>query len=408
MPVYRYKARTRDGETRQRGEIEAQDPTEAVRMLHARRLIPLDLRLGSRGIMGQFQRKIRLGWSRPPTDQALIQFMRQWGALLGAGVPLRGALTLLVETTGEPRLRDVVRDLKRQIEGGSGVADALARHPTSFSASMVARVRAGEAGGGLEVVLPGLAFDLERARALRRKVMSALLYPALVVVSALAAAALLLAIVVPTFAELYASAGLSLPLPTRMVLRAADGVRAGAGWVGLFGVTIVALGASALRREGVRLRVDAALLRLPLLGPVLGAWAIARMVRVLGALLGAGVGILEALRLASDAAGNRAVQEAGRHAESRVRRGEPLAEGLRESGRFPLMVVHMIQVGEETGGVTHILDGLASMLEDETEGTVARVLVLLEPVMVLGVGILVGGLIVALYLPMLDLVGTLG
>jgi type II secretory pathway component PulF len=333
---------------------------------------------------------------------------RQWSALLSAGVPLRSALSLLAASTPDPAMQRVVGDVLTQVEAGSSVATALGAHPRVFSNPYVGLVTAGEAGGDLDRVLSRVARDLDRHRGLRRKVWGALLYPAVVLVSALAATALLLFLVVPTFSSLYESADVRLPLPTQVVMALAHAVQS--GWRAL-GVA-VGVGGGALvlairTEEGRRLR-DQTLLRLPLFGALFKGWIMARFTRTLGALLASGVGILEALGLTRAALGNQVVEGAVSSALAAVRSGEPLALGLTRSGQFTPLVVHMVQTGEETGRLSDMLEGLATLLEDETEASVQRVLSLLEPLLILGVGILVGGLIVALYLPILDLAGTIG
>lgn len=415
MPRFEYRARSRADGSLVVGVMEGESPVEVARALHQKRFIPLEIRKPSTlsklktlvRWTAALNIRIHLG-TRRPGSRAVSHLIRQWGALLAAGVPLRGALALLVQTTDDRTLRQAVADVLKQVEGGAGVAQALLQHPELFPPHVVGLVQAGEAGGELEGVLSRLSKDLEQARKLKRKVIGALLYPALVLVSALGATALLMVLVVPTFAELYASAGLSLPLPTRFVLGAAGWIQS--GWYVLTAATaaLFAGGSLAMRTErGKRFR-DRVILSLPLAGPLVRAWTMARFTRVLGALLGSGVGILEALGLARETMVNRLLEDAIRDAAIRVRRGESLEHGLRETGAFSPLVLQMVQVGEETGGLSEMLDGLATLLEDETEASVQQMLGLLEPVLVLGVGVLVGGLILALYLPILDLAGTVG
>lgn len=361
--------------------------------------------------------------------QQQLRSTRQLATMIGAGLPLVQALDVLARDEPNParwrvpafpRIRGLpqlsaapseaatfaaVRDA---VASGQALAQALGRHPRVFSSLYVGMVAAGEAGGALDQILERLADMLERQHALRRKVSGALTYPAVVVGVSVLTIAVLLTVVLPTFAEMFALAGVPLPGPTRVVLALTGAARrwgwlAGAAGVGIvFGVRRLGGSESGARwLHGIALRV-------PGVGAVLRASAVARLTRTLATLLHGGVPLLEALDLSAGTAGNRVIEGALRQARRQVEAGRPLAPSLGESRLLPNTLIRMVDVGERTGALDTLLLRVADASDQEVDAAVARFTALLEPALILGLGLVVGGMIIAMYLPIFDMVGVMG
>ena len=357
----------------------------------------------------------RRGWpSRLPSwrrervpGRSLAVFTRQFATMVDAGVPLVQCLGVLGEQENHPRLASAIRAVRTEVEGGSGLADAMRRHPVAFDALYTNLIAAGESGGILDAILERLASCIETNAKLRGQVRSALTYPAAVVAIAVAAVGVILWTVIPTFAALFEGLGAALPWPTRAVIAASDSL------VVLFPVVAAALagGAAALRwfrrTERGRRASDAALLRLPLVGTILRKIAVARICRTLSALFGSGVPILEGLAITAGTAGNAVIEEAVMTTRAAVERGESMSGPMRASGVFPVTVVHMIDVGETTGALDAMLAKVAAICEEDVDAAVAGLMTLLEPILIALLGLVVGAIVVAMYLPIFDLIGRL-
>jgi len=399
MPTYQFTARAATGETRT-GEIELPDRRDLDRYLRQRRLKPISVRI--RGSRPTLLRKLTGG------RRAVAGFLRQLGSLVEAGIPLASALDLLAEQLPDPAMAEVTGRISQSIRGGSSFADALREHPHFFDAFTLALIEAGEAGGALDHVLDRLATHHETRQRLDRKLRGALAYPAVVLTTAVAVTIGLLWKVVPVFATVFAEAGIPLPLPTRVVLGASDLVR-GAGPAMIVGAVI---GWLLIRRYGRtpagRLRLDRAFVRAPFMGPLLLQAGAARVTRALAILVTAGVPILEGLRIAAAAAGNRAVHDAVLAARASIEEGGSIAAPLVASDAFPTLAARMIQIGEQTGRLDEMLDRVASRYEEEIDATVETLTSMVEPAVVVLLGIIVGGLVVAMYLPMFEVMRGVG
>jgi type IV pilus assembly protein PilC len=340
--------------------------------------------------------------------QALAQATRQLAVMLGAGLPVVSSLRLLAEQADRPRLRHTLHDVARLVESGSTLAEATAAHDDVFPPLYRTLLRAGEAGGVLEAVLQRLAAHLEQAAKLRRTILGALAYPALVVAAALGVTAVLLGWVVPIFAEVFASAGGELPAPTRMVLALSSAFRT--HWLAITCGAVAAAGALWLssRTAHGRLVRDRALLRVPAFGPLLSKAAVARAARTLGTMLACGVAILDALDMAARTAGNHVIEEAFAGARLELARGRSLAAPLAEYPIIPLLARQMVAVGEATGTLDIMLARVADTYDDEVQATAAALLTVLEPALILFIGAVVGGLVIAMYLPIFRLGTVLG
>lgn len=334
---------------------------------------------------------------------ALAQMTRQLAVMVRAGLPVVRALAALETQPQQRRGTNVIGSLRARLEAGEPLAHALREYPATFPPLYCAMVAAGEATGDMEQVLAQLAAHLERAAALRRKLLSALLYPTLVLVVAGLVTGGLLIFVVPVFAELFAAFGQDLPLPTRLVLHASKQLTATFPWLVLGGAGGVVATRRCLRRAGVRRRADRMLLRLPLLGRALQRAEIARLTRVLGTLVVAGVPLLESIRIAAEAAHNTTYRDALAHVDDAIRQGEPLATSLAHRGLFPHTVTQLIGVGEATGTLEAALLRVAELYEGELDHLLGNLTALIEPAFVALLGTVVGAILLSLYLPIFQI-----
>jgi type IV pilus assembly protein PilC len=339
--------------------------------------------------------------------KSLAAFTRQFAVMIDAGLPLLECLDLLGTEEADRRLARVIRDTRFDVERGASLAEAMRRRPEAFDTLYANMVAAGEAGGILETILERLAAYTEKAMKLRGQVVAAMMYPAAVVTMAMLVVGVILWKVVPTFAELFTGLGAELPLPTRVVIGLSHGL---VRWTPLL---IAGAGAAGFalhryyRTDRGRRVVDGWLLDVPVVGSLLRRVAVARFCRTLGTLVGSGVPILEGLQVTAATCGNTVVQAALLATRRGIERGETMAGPLRQSAAFPPMVVQMIAVGEATGALDTMLLKVADFYEEEVDAAVAGVMALLEPLMVGFLGLVVGGIVIAMYLPMFDLIGKL-
>jgi type IV pilus assembly protein PilC len=340
--------------------------------------------------------------------RSLAGATRQLAVMLGAGLPVMRSLQLLVEQAERGRLRWILRDVSRRVEAGSSLGDAMAAHADVFPPLYLALVRTGELGGILEAVLHRLGAYLEQSARLRRIIAGALVYPAVVVSAAIVVTVVLLGWVVPVFAGVFASVGAELPAATRLVLTLSSGLRQHG--LSLAAAAVVGAGAVIIPARGERGRMlrDRWLLRVPGLGDLFLKAAIARTARTLGTLMACGVAILDALDVAARTAGNRVVEDAFARAGAGLVRGQSLAQPLAECPEIPPMARQMIAVGEATGTLDVMLARMADCYDDEVQAAAASLLALLEPALILFLGVVVGGLVVSMYLPIFRLGAVLG
>lgn len=397
MRTYLWKARSVTGES-QSGEMTAASEQEVVGQLRRRRLIVVSVRTKPREIAIPFGNRIRA--------KDRIHFTRQFATMINAGLPLVRSLDILAQQQTRPVVGDQIRSLLRDVESGTTLADAMRRQKEFFNDIYVSMVAAGEVGGVLDTILLRLAEYMEAAGRLKRKVRTAMLYPAVVIIVAVIAIAILLVFVIPTFSVFFSGAGVALPWPTRLLVAISDFLIA-YWWALLIGAALVgyAIRAYYMTSNG-RLTIDRLLLRLPLMGPVLRKAAIARFSRTLGTLVQSGVPILEGLEITARTTGNRVIENAVMESRVSIAGGDTISDPLGRSGVFPPMVVQMINVGEQTGGLDEMLEKIADFYDDEVETAVTGLTSILEPVMIVVLGGLVGGMLVALYLPIFDLIKT--
>jgi type II secretory pathway component PulF len=377
------------------GTVDADDERAGIERLRERRLYPIRLEAAGAGPAG-IRRLLRLGGR--PTRQEVLLFTQQLHVLLEAGLEVDRGLAILAELAAPGRLEPVIRVVLTDVQAGLSLADSLAKHPRVFSRLYVNMVKAGEAGGVLELVLRRLAAFLESERAIRSEVLSAGLYPSLVMAIGVGSVVFLLNFVVPRFSWLFSEAGHSLPWSTRLLL-GVSGFTASYWWLIALGLTMAWLGARGyLETETGRVRWDHVKLRAPLVGKLIRELEVGRFARTAGTLLQSGVPILTVLRIVSETVGNAAVAAALPHVHERVRRGEGLARPLRECGVFPPLAVHLARVGEETGRLEEMLLRVADVYDERVKTSLRRLLSLLEPVMILGLGIVVGFIVLSMLL----------
>ncbi len=399
MPVYEYTAKNATTGQILKGSYDAPNRDELLGHLRKNRLVLVSLREAPREF------KITLPGGGIRTRDVVI-FTRQFATMINSGLPLVQSLNILAQQTEKPKLKEVTKAVVFDVEAGNTLADAFAKHPSAFSQLYVNMVAAGEAGGILDTILLRLATFLEKNDKLIRKVKSAMIYPSVILCVAAAAIAVLLIFVIPVFQQMFSDASVALPLPTRIVIGASAFLQT-FWWAVLLGIGLVAF---AINRyyatPSGRRRIDAVLLGLPVLGDVLRKSAVARFTRTLGTLISSGVSILDGLEITAKTAGNTVIQDAIMASRASIAGGDTIADPLEKSGVFPPMVISMIAVGEQTGGLDEMLTKIADFYDDEVDVAVSGLLSLLEPAMILVLGVVVGGMIVAMYLPIFNMMET--
>ncbi len=400
MPTYVWKGKTLSGEI-QTGELTVGSQEEALAQLRKKRVIAQFVREKPKPLSLSFKMK---GSSVKISELAI--FTRQFATMINAGLPLVQCLEILSQQQENVAFKAVITTVMHDVEAGSTLAEALRKHPKIFDKLFTNMVEAGEAGGVLDDILLRLATYIEKAEALRRKVKSAMTYPMVVLFVALGATTFMLLFIIPTFAKIFLEFGGELPLPTKIVLGMSGFLRS--SWymiiAGLIGAVM------AYRRyyatEGGRRRIDRIKLNIPILGDVLRKGAIARFTRTLGTLISSGVPILDGLEITAQTSGNMVIEEAIMATRGSIREGETIAAPLKNSDVFPPMVVQMIGVGEETGALDEMLNKIATFYDDEVNTAVDTLTSVIEPVMIVVMGLIVGGMVVAMYMPMFKLVSV--
>jgi type IV pilus assembly protein PilC len=398
MPTFVYSARPAAGGDIQSGELEVKTKDEVLSYLHRQKMIPVSVREKDKGIT------IQIGTGVKTRD--IVIFTRQFATMINSGLPLVQALDILAEQTENESLRKVIQDILYDVESGHTLADALGKHPKIFTELYVNMVAAGEAGGILDTILLRLATFLEKNDALVRKIKGAMIYPGVIFTVAGLAVVILLIFVIPTFQNMFESAGVPLPLPTRVVIAMSEFLQAYWWAVGIGIIAAAFLIRQIYQTDGGKLAIDKMLLSMPILGDLQRKAAVARFTRTLGTLVSSGVSILEGLEITAKTAGNRVIHDAVMGSRSSIAGGETIAGPLKESGVFPPMVVQMINVGEETGGLDEMLTKIADFYDEEVDAAVEALLSAMEPIMIVVLGVVVGGMIVAMYLPIFDMINA--
>ncbi|HKE88674.1 MAG TPA: type II secretion system F family protein [Vicinamibacterales bacterium] len=345
--------------------------------------------------------------SKGVSAKNLAVFTRQFSVMIDAGLPLVQCLDILGSQEEDKNFSAVIRATRTDVESGASLADAMRKHPKTFDALYTNMVAAGEAGGILDTILKRLATYIEKAVKLTGQVKSAMTYPVAVILIAAIVVGVILWKVIPTFASLFAGLGAQLPLPTRIVIALSNGLVRFMPFV-LIGIGALIFGVRSYYGTAAgRTMIDGMMLRLPILGPLLRKIAVARFCRTLSTLLASGVSILEALDITARTSGNAIVEDAILTTRKGIERGETIAQPLKQTRVFPPMVVQMIGVGEATGALDTMLGKIADFYEEEVDVAVAGLLTLLEPIMIAFLGGVVGGIVIAMYMPIFDLISKL-
>ncbi|MEO5618887.1 MAG: type II secretion system F family protein, partial [Candidatus Eisenbacteria bacterium] len=379
MPTFVWKGRTLAGEA-QTGEIEVNRQEDALELLRKKKILITSMRPKAGGISMP-----RFGGSGVSTKDLAI-FTRQFATMISAGLPLVQCLDILAKQASKPSFGRVIGEVTREVESGSTLSDALGKHKKVFDDLFRNMVAAGEAGGVLDEILMRLATYIEKADALKRKIQSAMVYPAVVLTVALGATCFMLIFIIPTFAKMFSDFGGELPLPTAIVLALSD-ILQRYWWVGMLGVAgLVVLFQRYYATDSGKRVVDQIMLKLPVLGDVLLKGGVARFTRTLGTLIASGVPILSGLEITARTAGNKILSEAIMTARASIREGETVSAPLKASGVFPPMVVQMISVGEQTGALDEMLTKIAVFYEAEVDTAVDTLTSIIEPVMIVVMG----------------------
>ena len=401
MPLFEWEGRTAKGEVKY-GALAADSEIELRTLIRREGIILVKSTEKKEEKAGRFS-------TRKKVKQGHIGvFTRQLATMITSGLPLVQSLEALSQQLDDGNLRAIVKAIKQKIEEGVRFADALKDYPKCFDDLYVNLVLAGEEGGTLDAVLIRISTYIEKTEKLKKKVKSALIYPASIVTVAIAVVMILLLFVIPVFEGMFSSFGRALPAPTQMVIDFSKIVKSTVHF--MFAGVIV--GVFLLRRyhkteTGAR-QLDALILRIPVLGLLLKKASMARVTRTLSTLLSSGVSILESLVIVARTAGNKVIEEALITARTHISQGRSISEPLKESGVFPPMVVQMIQVGESTGALDSMLNKIADFYEEDVDNTVANLTALLEPALMVFLGIVLGGLIIAMYLPIFQLGSVVG
>ena len=410
MPVYTWEGRTKAGEVK-KGETEAPNESQLMAQLRAQQIVPFKVKqkkgpsldLKNLPVIGGL-----LGGGAAVPKKDLVIFTRQFATMIDAGLPLVQCLDILASQNPNKAFRNILMDIKETVEGGSTFAQALERHPKVFDQLFVSLVSAGEIGGILDTILNRLAVHMEKAEALKRKVKGAMIYPIVVLVALVAVVIVLLVFVIPTFAKMFSEFGGQLPGPTLAVIAMSDFMRAHIGKVILGIIAIVVAYRMIRANERGQEVTDDLFLKMPVFGDLIRKTATARFTRTLGTMVSSGVPILEALDICSRTSGNKTVEKAVIHAKTSISEGKTIAEPLHESKVFPAMVVQMIGVGEQTGALDSMLNKIADFYDDEVDTAVEALTSLIEPLIMIVLSVVVGGFLIAMYLPIFSLASVIG
>lgn len=402
MAVYIWEGRNRSNQI-QKGQFEAPN-LDAVRAhLNRVRIVPIKIKKKPKDLFENvsfLQPKVK--------ENDIIIFARQFSTMIDAGLPIIQCMDILHSQQENPTLKKMLKDIKDQVEGGSTLADALKRYPNHFDNLFVNMVAAGEAGGILDVILKRLAGYMEKAARLKRKVKGAMVYPAITIAVAVVVVAVILIFVIPVFQEMFADFGSSLPGPTLIVIAMSEFVKSKILYIVIGLVIFFVAFKKYYSTDKGRLTVDAMLLKLPVFGILLRKVAVAKFTRTMGTMLGSGVAILEALDIVAKTAGNRIIEKAIYNVRSGIAEGRTMADPLQSSGVFPPMVCQMIAVGESTGALDAMLEKIADFYDEEVDQAVENLTAMIEPMMIVFLGVVVGGLIVSMYLPIFKMAGAVG
>jgi type IV pilus assembly protein PilC len=403
MARFAWEGKNRGG-VKVSGDIEAPNEAFVLAQLRRDQIAPISIK--KKGAAFAFN--IPFKGEKKVSQKDLAVFTRQFATMIDAGLPLVQCLDILQSQQENPTFKKTLVRVKEDVESGSTFADALGKHPKVFDPLFINLVAAGEVGGILDTILSRLAEHIEKAMKLAKKIKGAMVYPSTIIAVALIVTVVLLLYVIPIFAKMFQDFGASLPAPTAMVLRISALTQK---YFLVFVAFIFLLGAAFrwyIRRDSGRRNFDRLLLRLPVIGSLLQRIAVARFSRTLGTMVSSGVPILESMDIVAKTAGNKIIEEAIISARGSISEGKTIAEPLAESKVFPPMVTQMVAVGEATGALDVMLNKIADFYDDEVDSAVEALTSLLEPMLMIFLGVVIGGLVIAMYLPVFKLAGVVG
>jgi len=409
MANFAYSGRTRGGETVS-GERMADTMDAAVAALRREQILVTRITPAKAKAEEKEKEKAKAGGGKTTkkvSAKNLAVFTRQFSVMIDAGLPLVQCLDILGNQEEDKNFAEVILQTRSSVEGGAALADAMRKFPNSFDSLYTNMIAAGEAGGILDTILKRLAVYIEKNVKLKGQVKSAMIYPIAVIVIAGVVVGVILWKVIPTFAAMFAGLGAQLPLPTRIVIALSDNLVK----YGMFGIPVFGLGGYAFtqyyKTDGGRHAIDAIALKMPVLGMLLRKISVARFCRTLSTLIASGVPILDGLDITARTSGNAIVEDAILETRKSIERGETISAPLKETNVFPSMVTQMISVGEATGALDAMLAKIADFYEEEVDVAVAGMLTLLEPIMIAFLGTVVGGIVIAMYMPLFDMISKL-
>jgi type IV pilus assembly protein PilC len=402
MPVYTWVATTRKGRTL-KGEIEAVDETIALSQLKRRKLTVKKIKPKPKDLFEN------VAFMQPKvTNKDIVIFTRQFSTMIDAGLPLVQGLNILAEQAENSTFKRILKEITRDVEGGATLAEALKKHPKVFDNLFVNLVAAGEVGGILDTILQRLATYIEKAEKLKSQIKGAMTYPIVVVSVAVLVIAVILIFVIPVFQEMFEGFGSALPVPTQVVVNMSNFMKANIHYMIIGLIVFIFLFRRYRKTARGRKQTDALALKLPIFGPLLKKVAVARFTRTLGTMISSGVPILDALEVVAKTSGNVVLEEVIFEVRASIAEGQTIAEPLSETDIFPGMVIQMISVGEATGALDTMLEKIADFYDDEVDTAVDALTSMLEPMLMVFLGGSIGGLVIAMYLPIFKMAGAIG
>ena len=404
MAKFAWEGKTRSGQV-QKGEMDAPNQAAVTATLRRQGIMPGKIKERGKGL--DVEIKIP-GFEPKVSTKDLVVFTRQFATMIDAGLPLVQCLDILGRQQDNKTFKKMLVEVKESVESGSTFADALKKHPKAFDDLYVNLVAAGEVGGILDTILNRLAAYIEKALKLKKKVKSAMTYPATIVGIAVLVIAVILIFVIPAFEKMFADFGGSLPAPTQIVINLSNFIQKYIlVIIGFFVLAIFAF-KRVYKTDKGRAKIDDIALKLPIFGILIRKVAVAKFTRTLGTMISSGVPILDGLDIVAKTAGNKTVEKAIYKVKQSISEGKTIAEPLEKSGVFPPMVCQMIAVGEQSGSIDTMLNKIADFYDDEVDDAVANLTAMMEPLLMLFLGTTVGGLVIAMYLPIFKLAGTVG
>jgi type IV pilus assembly protein PilC len=402
MPVYVWKGINSQG-IKRKGEVES--PDQAAALAHVKRLRIQDI------VIKEKPKDLleNIAFFKPKvTGKDLVIFTRQLSTMIDAGLPLIQSLEILAKQQDNSTFKTVLTAIKRDVETGTTIADSMRKHPAVFDNLYSNMIEAGETGGILDTILGRLAEFKEKSMALKKKIKGAMTYPAICLAISLLILGVILIFVIPVFEEMFSSMGATLPVPTQVIAKMSNFAKSNFIYIIIGIFSVIYIFKKIYSTEKGNYRIDALLLRAPVVGPLIRKVAVAKFTRTLSTMLQSGVAILDALQVVARTSGNKVIEKAVYRVAESIAEGRPIAEPLEESGVFPNMVVQMINVGESVGALDTMLAKIADFYDDEVDQAVSNLTSMIEPFMMVFLGGMIGGMVVAMYLPIFSMASVIG